>query len=57
MKITRFSKDEPETLMTAVLSKTEKQLEAAPAWDPARMKDQTFEAKIDKYFGAKPSLC
>ena len=57
LKIARFSKGEPATLMTVVLNKTEKQLEAAPSWDPVKMKDQTFEAKINKYFGAQPSIC
>jgi hypothetical protein len=57
LKTARFSKKEPDTLMSVVLEKTEKQLEAAPSWDPAKMKDQTFEAKIDKYFEAPPSLC
>ncbi len=57
LKIARFSKQEPETLMAVVLNKTERQLEAAPTWDPAKMKEKTFEARIDHYFGAKPSLC
>lgn len=44
-------------LMTVVLNKTEKQLEAAPIWDPTTMNDHTFQATIDKYFGDQPSLC
>ncbi len=57
LKITRFSREEPADLMTVVLNKTEKQLDAAPTWDPAKMKNKAFEARIDNYFGAKPSLC
>jgi hypothetical protein len=44
-------------LMTVVLNKTEKQLEAAPIWDPKKMNDHTFETKIDRYFGTQPSSC
>jgi hypothetical protein len=56
LKIAKFSKNEPN-LMTVVPNKTEKQMEAAPVWDPAKMNDHTFQVKIDKYFGARPSLC
>jgi len=55
LKTATFSKSDP--FITVAINKTEKQLEAAPAWDPAKMKDQTFQAKIDKYFGARPSFC
>ncbi len=44
-------------LMTVVLHKTEKQLEAAPFWDPTKMNDRKYEAKIDKFYGAQPSVC
>ena len=44
-------------LMTVVLNKTEKQLEAAPFWDPTRMSDRKYEARIDKFFGAQASVC
>ena len=56
LKIAKFSKSNP-LLMTIVLNKTEKQLEAAPFWDPTKMNDRKLQAKIDKYFGAQPSLC
>ncbi len=44
-------------LKTVVLHKTEEQLEAAPFWDPTKMTDPQYEAKIDKFFGAQPSVC
>ena len=56
LKIAEFSKSNP-LLMTVVLNKTEKQLEAAPFWDPKKMNDHKLQATIDKYFGAQPSLC
>ena len=56
LKIATFSKKE-SNLMTVVLNKTEKQLETAPVWDPTKMTDHEFQAKIDKYFEALPSLC
>ncbi len=55
LKIAKFSKSDP--MMTVVINKTEKQLEAAPSWHPTKMNDPNYEAKIDKYFGAQPSLC
>ncbi len=48
------SKDQ---LTTVVLKKSEKQLESGPFWDPTKMNDRKYDAKIDKFFGAHPSLC
>ncbi len=42
---------------TVVLNKTEKQLEAAPFWDPARMNNRKYEAKIDRFFKVQPMVC
>jgi hypothetical protein len=55
LKIEPFSKSNHMT--TVALNKTEKQLEAAPSWHPTKMNDQMFQTKIDKFFGAQPSLC
>jgi hypothetical protein len=55
LKIAKFSKSDPMT--TVVINKTEKQLKAAPSWDPKKMNDHTFETKIDSYFGTQPSSC
>ncbi len=46
-----------DNALTVVLNKTEKQLEAAPFWDPMKMNNRKYEAKIDHYYGAKASLC
>jgi hypothetical protein len=46
-----------DNALTVVLNKTEKQLEAAPFWDPIKMDNHRYEAKIDNYYGAKASLC
>ena len=57
LKIAKSSQTESNHMMTVVLNKTEKQLEAAPSWDPKKMSDPKYEAKIDKVFGAQPSVC
>ncbi len=46
-----------DNVMTVVLNKNEKQLEAAPFWDPMKMDNHKYDAKIDNYYGAKASLC
>ncbi len=46
-----------DNVLTVALSKTEKQLEAAPFWNPVKMGTHKYEAKIDNYYGAKASLC
>ncbi len=50
---------EYDHLKTVILNKTEKQLEAAnaPFYDPTKMNNRRYEAKIDRFFGAKPSAC
>ena len=57
LKSVNSSQEQSNHVMTVVLNKTEKQLEAAPFWDPTKMNDRKYEAKIDKFFGAKPSAC
>jgi hypothetical protein len=57
LKVAMSSQAQSNHLMTLVLNKTEKQMEAAPFWDPTRMNDRKYEAKIDKFFGAQPSFC
>ncbi len=56
LKIAKPSKEQ-DHMTTVILNKTEKQLEAAPFWDPTKMNDRKYEAKIDKFFGAQASLC
>ncbi len=46
-----------DNVLTVVLKKTEKQLEAAPFWDPMKMDNHKYDAKIDNYYGAKATLC
>ncbi len=57
LKSAKSSQEESNHLMTVVLNKTEKQLEAAPVWDPTKMSDHNYDARIDRFFGAKPSAC
>ena len=56
-KISKSSQEKSNQLMIVVLKKTEKQLEAAPVWDPSKMNDRTYQTKIDKFFGAQPAVC
>ena len=55
LKTAKFSKSDP--MMMVVVNKTEKQLEAAPSWHPRKMNDSNYRARIDRYFGARASLC
>ncbi len=57
LKIAKSGRGQSDKLTTVVLNKTEKNLESAPFWDPTRMNDRKYEAKIDKYFGAQASVC
>jgi len=57
LKIAESSQEQSNHLMTVVLNKTEKQLEAAPFWDPTKMNDHNYQARIDRFFGAHPSVC
>ena len=57
LKMEASSQEKPNNPMTVVLNKSEKQLEAAPFWDPTKMNDPQYEAKIDKFYGAQPSVC
>ncbi len=57
LKIAKSDKEQFNHMKTVVLNKTEKQLEAAPSWDLTKMNNHKYEAKIDKYFGAQPSVC
>ncbi len=57
LKIAKSSQEQSNHLMTVVLNETEKRLEAAPFWDPMKMNDRKYDAKIDKFFGAQPSVC
>lgn len=57
LKIEKSSQEQSNHLMAVILNKTEKQLEAAPFYDPTKMNDHKYEAKIDKFFGVQPSVC
>lgn len=57
LKIAKPSEEQSNQVMTVVLNKTEKQLEAAPFWDLTRMNDRKYEAKIDRFFGVQPKVC
>ncbi len=57
LKVEKPSQEESSHLKTVVLNKTEKQLEGAPFWDPTKMDNHKYEARIDRFFGAQPSLC
>ncbi len=57
LKAAKSSQEPYEHLRTVILDKTEMQLEAAPFWDPMRMNDHKYQAKIDKFYGAQPSVC
>lgn len=46
-----------ENATIVVLNKTEKQLEAAPAWDPTKMDSRQYEARIDSFYGVQPTFC
>ncbi len=57
LKSAKSSQAESNHLMTVILNKTEKQLEAAPFYDPTKMSNRMYDARIDRFFGAKPSAC
>jgi len=57
LKIAEFSTEQSQQLKTVFLNKTEKQLEAAPFWDPTKMDDPTYETGIGRFFGVQPVLC
>jgi hypothetical protein len=46
-----------EQLKTVVLNRTMRELEAAPYWDPTKIDDPTYEARIERFFGVQPVLC
>ncbi len=56
LKVANPSQEQSD-MTVVVLNKTEKQLEAAPPWDPTKMNNHKYEAKIDRFFRAQPSLC
>ena len=57
LEIAKSSKEQSNHLKTVVLSKTEKQMEAAPFWELTKMNDPKYLAKIDKFFRVQPLLC
>ena len=57
LKIAKTDQEKYNHLKTVVLNKTEKQLEAAPFYNPTKMNHRKYEVKIDRFFGARPSAC
>jgi hypothetical protein len=57
LKIPEARMDQSDQMKTVVLNRTERALEAAPSWDPTKMDDPTYEARIAGFFGVQPVLC
>jgi hypothetical protein len=57
LKIAESDQEKYSHLKTVILNRTEKELEASPSWDPAKMNDRKYQALIGVYFGTPPSLC
>jgi hypothetical protein len=57
LKIPEARMDQSARMKTVVLNRTERALEAAPYWDPTKMDDPTYEARIAGFFGVQPVLC
>ena len=57
LKVPEPGMEQSEQLKTVVLNRTERALEAAPYWDPGKMDDPTYEARIAGFFGVQPVLC
>ena len=57
LKISESRSEQSDQPATVILDKTEKQLEAAPSWDPDKMANRLYEARIDDFYGIQPTYC